>query len=273
MALPKKVDQRITSGSQKYRIILEQARARDVNEADTGTIVKGLLAEVFGWHPFFEVTSEFAIRSTFCDLAVKSDDQVVYLIEVKAIGSDLRDNHLRQAIGYASTHGIEWVVLTNGVVWQAHRVVFAKPVTHDMVFELNFIDDNFRSSEFREKTFLLTKEGMTKSAIAQFHAERQAFNRFNIAAILQEEAVLNMLRRELRRAFPGLNPPLDQLRSALISEVLKREVVEGEKAAEAVKAMKRAARRALRKGKGTAAVEALADDAEPGGLAIAPPAV
>lgn len=246
MALPAKVDKRILDGTNRYRPILEQAKARDVNEADTVTIVKGLLTDVFGWNPFFEVTSEYAIRSTFCDLAVKTDDQLLYLIEVKAIGSDLRDHHLRQAVGYAANQGIEWVVLTNGALWRAHRVTFGKPISHDLVFELDFANGNVRTNEFRETAFLLSKEGMTKSAIAQYHEERLALSRFNVAAILRSDRAAMLVRRELRRAFPSLSPSMEHVRDLISSEVLKREVVEGEKAEHALKQMRKS-NRPLRK--------------------------
>ena len=53
MAIPKKVVQRLSAGIKEFRPILEEAKARDVNEADTVQIVAGILADVFGWHPFF----------------------------------------------------------------------------------------------------------------------------------------------------------------------------------------------------------------------------
>ena len=190
MAIPKRVEQRIREATNRFRSILQAAKARDVNEADTVTIVKGILADVFGWDPFFDVTSEYQIRGTYVDLAVQTDERIAFLIEVKAIGSDLRDNHLRQAINYASNHGVEWVVLTNAAVWQVYRVNFGKPITHDLVFDLDFITGDPKDSSFREKVFLLTKEGMTKSAIAQFHEEQLAMSRFNVAAVIRHEAVL-----------------------------------------------------------------------------------
>ena len=87
---------------------------------------------------------------------------------------------------------------------------------------------------------------MRKSAIAEYAAERQALSKFNIAGILRDEPVLKEVRKELRRAFPELHPSLEQIRELIENEVLKREVVDGEKAAEALKAMRRA-RRPLRK--------------------------
>jgi hypothetical protein len=246
MAIPKKVEQRIRQTVPKLRPLLELAKNRDVNEADTVTIVKKVLSDVLGWDPFFEVTSEHAIRGTYVDLAVRAQDHLLYLIEVKAIGGDLRDNHLRQAVNYAANSGVEWVVLTNGAIWRAHRVIFAKPIDCELVFTIDFLNDSPRDPEFLRRCFLLAKEGMTKSAIAQFHAERQAMSRFNVSAILRDEPVLALIRRELKRAYPGLNPSPEQIRQILEAEVLKRDVVEGEKAAEAVKALKQRTRKAAR---------------------------
>lgn len=209
------------------------------------TLVKAILSQAFGWDPVFDGTSEFAVRSTFVDLAVKSDNQISYLIEVKAIGGDLKDNHLRQALDYAANQGVEWVVLTNGAIWQAHRVIFGKPINHELVFQLDLLNDELRNPKVREAAFVLTKEGMTKSAITQFHAEKQALSKFNVAAIVRSDAVLALVRRELKRAYPNLNPNLEQIKELVVGEVLKRDVVEGDKADEAVKRMKRV-NRALR---------------------------
>ena len=54
------------------------------------------------------------IRSTFCDLAVKLDGHLAFLIEVKAIGLELKEQFVKQAVDYAANQGVEWVVLTNG---------------------------------------------------------------------------------------------------------------------------------------------------------------
>lgn len=272
MGVPKKVRQRITTGLRNLRPVIEQARARDVNEADTVTIIKAALRDVFGWDPFFEVTSEFSIRGTYVDLAVKTDDHVAYLIEAKAIGADLRDNHLRQAINYAANHGVEWVVLTNALVWQIYHVTFGKPIAHDLVCELNTLEDDPKADRTVESAFLLSKEGIGRSAMEQFHAQRQALSRFNVAAIVRQEAVLTVIRRELRRAYPALNPSLEEIQLLLDGEVLKREVVEGEKATAAMRAMKRADR-PLRKRRAVdsgAVVTATEVGQEPGRPTVSP---
>ncbi len=92
-----------------------------------------MLAEVFGYDKYSEITSEYAIKSTYCDLATKIDGAIQSIIEVKAIGLDLKDQHVKQAIDYADNQRVDWVALTNGVVWRVYKVLFAKPINFEMV--------------------------------------------------------------------------------------------------------------------------------------------
>jgi hypothetical protein len=103
---------RISSALKRFQPILDSARARDANESDTVIIVMDLLSEILGYDKYSEITSEHAIRGTFCDLAIKIDGGLALLIEVKAIGLELRDQHVKQATDYAANQGCEWVALT-----------------------------------------------------------------------------------------------------------------------------------------------------------------
>ena len=59
------------------------------------TIIVDILAEIFGYDKYSEITSEHAIRGTYCDLATKIDGVLQFLIEVKAIGIDLKEQHVK----------------------------------------------------------------------------------------------------------------------------------------------------------------------------------
>jgi hypothetical protein len=60
------------------------------------------------------------------------------------------------------------------------------------------------------------------------------------------DPVLDVIRRELRRVSPDVKIDSEQIRDVLSSEVIKREVLEGDKADEARKKINRAANKALR---------------------------
>lgn len=171
--IPKKAEERIKAGIKTFAKVIEAAKARDVNESDTVTIITDMLSTICGYDKYTEITSEYAIRGTYCDLAIKAgDDKPTFLIEVKAINIPLKEPHLRQAINYAATEGIEWVMLTNGDHWQAHRVIFGKPIKTEVAFDFSF-SDTTKLPLLTEFFFLISKEGVSKSAIATFHEECQ----------------------------------------------------------------------------------------------------
>lgn len=248
MAVPKKVAERLIAGIKRYQPILESARQREVGETDTVTIIKDMLADVFGYDKYFEVTSEYAIRGTYCDLAIKLEGgkKPSILIEVKAVDTDLKDQHIKQAVDYAANQGVDWVLLTTGIRWCVYRVHFTKPIQHELVVDLDFNKISSRSETDLEHLYLWCKEGWQRSALGDFHAQKQALSRFYMSAILLSEPCLETIRRELRRVSPDIKITTDQIRDSLASEVLKRDVVEGEKAEEARKVVAKAANKVLR---------------------------
>jgi len=244
--IPSKVLERFGSCIAMFQKVLQNAHDRDVNESDTVTIVKDILAGVMGFDKYEEITSEYSIRGTYCDLATKLDGSVRYLIEVKAIGLALKENHLRQVVSYGSSQGVPWVVLTNGVIWEVYRIKFEQPVSHEFVFGINFLELNIKKSEDIEKLFLLCREGVQKSAIDDFHAFTQIVNRFTIAAIVTSDPVLSVIRRELQRLEPNSRVTAEDI-SAIMPDVLKRDVTEGDEACAAQKRVLKATRIQLRK--------------------------
>ena len=247
--IPKRVSERLSKQTRKYKRILKTAKDRDINESDTVAIITDMLSYVFGFDKYSDITSEYAIRSTFCDLAVKVDGNVKYLIEVKAIGLDLRETHLRQAVGYGAQHGIQRVILTNGVNWEIYRIKFEKPLGHTLLTEFNFLDLGARKKASQEILFLLCKEGLSKAVIEDYHEHIKSVNKFVISAILQSDSGLGLMRRELRRVSPGVKVDLDEIESILLGDVLKRDVLEGDAAKKAVTRVKKSASRKLVKRK------------------------
>lgn len=246
MAIPNKAAQRFLGNFGRYAKIIDDAFARDVNEADTVTIVKDVLADVFGFDKYSEITSEFAIRGTFVDLATKIDDKIQYLVEVKAIGLSLKDNHLRQAVQYGASHGIPWVVLTNGREWEIYRIQFEQPVREELVTKIRWADTNPKKADDQERLFLLCREGMQKAAMEDFHALVQVINRFTVGAIICSDPVITVIRKELRRLADNARVEPEKIQE-LLADVLKRDVLEGEEAEAARKRLAKSARAAERK--------------------------
>lgn len=248
--LPKKFIDRLNTDLKKYKKIAASQQKADVAEADTVTLVKDILADVFGYDKYEELTSEHQIKSTYCDLAIKIGGKLRLLVEVKSAGSSLSDNHLRQAIDYGAHQGIHWVILTNAVEWRLIRIYVANQISHEEVCRFDISEVNPKKEDHLQQLFLFAKEGLTTDAMDAFHQQAQLFNRFTVAAILGSDPVVAVVRRELRRLFPDLKVASENLKELIEAEVIKREAIEGEKAKEAasrinkaVKKMERAKRK------------------------------
>jgi len=245
MGIPNRIAERLTAGLKRFQPVLAAAKSRDVNESDTSMIVTDMLAEIFGYDKYSEVTRELTIRGTHCDLATRIDGKYQMLIEVKAVGLDLRGGHAKQAVDYAANQGVEWVALTNGVIWKVFRVIFAKPIETELVLEFDFLSLSAKSTTNIENLYLLTRESMVKSGLYAYHDHLQATNKFYLAAVVLSDPVVDTIRRELRRV-QDVKVECDELRMLLKEEVIKREVLEGEKADAAHKKVGKSAGKMLR---------------------------
>jgi ASC-1-like (ASCH) protein len=78
--IPQRVENRLVAGIKKFQPILADAQKRDVNESDTVIIITDMLSEIFGYDKYSELTSEKAIRGTFCDLATKIETHASYSV-------------------------------------------------------------------------------------------------------------------------------------------------------------------------------------------------
>ncbi|MGX9393418.1 type I restriction enzyme HsdR N-terminal domain-containing protein [Nitrobacteraceae bacterium UC4446_H13] len=239
MAISAKVSNRISGNIKRYRTILSAMQKRDVSEADTVTVINDMLADLCGYDKYYEVTSQYAIRGTYVDLAIKVDEDIRYLIEVKAIGIDLRDLHVKQAIDYAANQGIEWVVLTNGAVWRIYKVHFGQPIEKILVAEIDLLSSGIKTDVVVECFGNLSKEYFSKATMADLLREKQITNKFTVAAILMTDEVLEGLRKEIRRLSDGIRVDVAYLRTLMTESIVKRDLLDGDEALAAAQTLKK----------------------------------
>ncbi len=235
-----KIKERMVKGVKKFQPILKKALTADVNESDTVTIITDILCEVFGYDKYENITSEFAIKKTFCDLAIKIQDKTPLLIECKAIALDLKDDYVRQATNYAADSGIEWVILTNGILWKIYHITFGKPIDKELIYEFNLCEVNLKKQSDIEMLYYLCIEAFAKNSKAtleDFRAQKQILNRFTIGQIILTNTGIDNIRKCIRKLYPDLKVTNDEIHSIVFNEVFKREVVDSDEAAEAKKAI------------------------------------
>lgn len=246
MGIPARVQQRLTNSLKKFQPILADAKKRDVNESDTVTLVVDLLSYLFGYDKYAEITSEHAIKGTYVDLAIKMDDQVQILIEVKSIGTTLDERHTKQAVDYAANQGVDWVVLTNGNEWHIYKVIFGKPLTQEVVSTFDILALNTKKASDLEQLWPLCKRGLLRSVLEEYHQQRQATSKYLLAAVVLSDPVVQRIRTEVRRVSNILISP-EELVDALTHNVLKREVTDGDAAKEATKRVRKGQKRTVKK--------------------------
>lgn len=244
MKIAKKTQDRLVAGLKKYQPIVRKLAERDISEADTVTVIKDMLTDIFGYDKYAELTSEQQIRGTFCDLAIRVEGKVHYLAEVKSAGTTLNENHLRQAVNYGAHQGIEWVLLTNGIIWKVFRIKFGQPIDWEEVYQFDMGALSTRSHDDLAKLYMLCRESISTDALQAFHKQAQILNRYVIAELLQGDAAVGAIRKELRRLFDGLKVTDDELRVFLTNDVVKRDALDGE-APKAAKALIKKATGAL----------------------------
>ena len=252
MKMTKKTESQIKTALTKFQAVLANAKKQDFNESNTVDIITDILSEVFGYEKYSEITREFAIRGTYCDLAIKLENdrrgsKVEYLIECKSVCTELKEAHLRQAIGYGANEGIEWLILTNGIDWQIYRLKFGQPIACDLVARFDLLSMSAKNERDLEKMFIVTKEGVLKHAREELCEKSRCVNRFVIASLVMSELIVSTLRRELKKIGDGISVEDAEISSLLRDGVLRRDLFDCEEAKAASSIVARHFRKAARK--------------------------
>lgn len=204
MSIPVKVFERISLGIKKFQPIIKSAKDKDVKESDTVMIITDILNEVLGYDKYSEVTTEQATRQgNFCDIALKLNDKIRIIIEVKAIGLELKDAHVKQAADYGASEKVEWVILANALTWQIYKVPPGKPFDKEFVYEFKFLELNNKSEMDIVNLFYFSKEGISKDLLEEIHSQKQVLSRYFVGQMILTENVIDTIKRELKRIALG----------------------------------------------------------------------
>lgn len=243
VSIPTKVKNRLVEGIKRFKPIVSKARDKDVNESDTVSIITDILAEVLGYDKYSDITSEFAIKKTYCDLAIKVDGHPRILLEAKAAGLNLKEQYIKQAVDYGSNSGIEWVILTNSVHWMVYRIIFGKPIISELVYDFDFTKINTKKDEDLDFLYYLTKEAISKTGkdfLSDFHSHKQILNKYVVSQVLLSDPVIDSIRKTLKKISPDAKATGEELHRIIIDEIIKRDVLDDEKTPAAKKLVTKA---------------------------------
>lgn len=224
--------ERFQKALRKYKPVIKRAIEADINESDTVTIIVDILADMFGYDKFADITSEFAIKKRFCDLAIVSKGEIKLLIEVKAIGITLNREHLSQAVHYATDSGVEWVMLTNGQSWQLYHLTFGKPVDYSLVYSFSFTDLSIKQDSDLEYLTLLSRESLFKTStnLNDFYNQKKLLDRMVIGQIVQSEPVVKAIKSVMKKMAKETKVTDEEIMYILANGVIRRDIIDDDKA-------------------------------------------
>lgn len=189
---------RLRAAIQRFSKPLAELANRDANEGDTRLFITDFLCDALGFDKYAELTTEYQVRGEFADYGIRLDKDLVAFIEVKRISTKLSIRHLRQVEMYAVNEGVEWMILTNGAVWQVWHLSPGMPVVLDMVFEIDLLSSATAQTKTNE-LFHISREAMRRNQLDELWKARSATSARAVAAVLRGSAVVELVRKEIRR--------------------------------------------------------------------------
>jgi len=189
----------VRAGIRKFVKPLQDLKVRDANEGDTRLVVTDVLCDLLGYDKYSEISTEYMVRGEFADYALRVDNQVVAMIEVKRVNTVLAQKHLHQVEMYGVNEGVDWLILTNGAQWQVYRLSLDKPVSIDLVLDVDLLSDDVTAAKKADKLVHLHKTFMLHGTLDELWKTAAATSPQKLAATLLSGPVLAEAARELWR--------------------------------------------------------------------------
>ena len=172
----------------------------ELDESGTRLMINSFLTEVLGYEPIEDVKTEYMIRGTYADYVVKIKKVQHFLVEVKALGIELSEKHLRQAINYGANEGIEWVLLTNGKQLDFYKIFFGKPINGKKVFSID-LGDYSKLKQNTETIQYLHKRSVIAKGLEHLWNKCMALDPRTVAGLLHNKPILNFIKRALKKRY------------------------------------------------------------------------
>lgn len=168
-----------------------------LNESGTRLLVNDFLREVLGYSSNEEIKTEYEIGGGYADYVIQLGNKKRIVVEVKQLNIKLNENHLRQSLGYAAGEGIDWILLLNSRHFQLYKVIFAKPVSAKLVFNIDILAGSKSDNQFFE---LMSKKSMSKNLLDEYWKKVDSLSPKSLSKYLFDESVLKLLRKNLKNA-------------------------------------------------------------------------
>lgn len=187
----------ISKDLKKYIPIFQHAHEQNINEAETSLRIGKFLEDVLGYDVFQDITKEHTIKDRYVDYAIKANDKVIFFIEIKQAGIELKEKHIEQASNYAANAGVSWVALTNGCQWHLYHLTFDDGIQNDLVMSADLLTEDIKIAS--DKISLLHKKSILKGEHEDYYSKIKALSPESILQSIFHENTLRMMRTHLKK--------------------------------------------------------------------------
>ena len=94
--------------------------------------------------------------------------------------------------------GVEWVILTSGVVWQVYHITGGLPIVVDLALEVDLFGEETLAQKANQ-LYYLTKESLKRRQIDILWQAKRATSPKSLARVLCSDTVVTAIRKELKR--------------------------------------------------------------------------
>ncbi len=140
--------------------MLDEAKADGLhlNEANTEHKIIDPLLPLLGYSPLqISKRGHDSVANNFPDYTLLPNTPHKWFLEAKRLDLPLQEKEVTQAIGYASSQGAEWAVLTNGRTWDVYKAHLQKPLREKRVMH---IADLFSDADAIAQLLLLSRQSI-----------------------------------------------------------------------------------------------------------------
>lgn len=210
-----KIDKEVRRKILDARHMIQEAEKLDCNEADTRRRIERIFESLMGYDALKHLSRERAVRGAgeteHVDFAIQleegEDVKPEIMVEIKRVGIDLSNKHLRQAASYAINEGSEWMLLTNSREWKLYHVSFGQPPVTKLIHSWNLLTDDIPM--LAQRFELISFKSVRKGVLEDIWQKTNVLNARNLLQAILSENSIRSLRRDLKKDSGILLTPED----------------------------------------------------------------
>lgn len=182
------------------------AKGKSSTEEDARIIINDILAYVLGYDKYNDLKTEHKDRNGRLDYIVKlsegpnakKKEKYDFVIEAKAAGQDLKQDHVNQTLTYCLSASVDHFILTNAKEWQLYKVVKSKNKNEaQLIWETN-LNHGCDLETLVDDMYVFSKHAYIENKWEDVADMNKATDVADVMAVIYSEKFIKSITRTLR---------------------------------------------------------------------------